>query len=74
MLLTADATPLSQDGVAIEGSIQQQFGGPYFRLPTELEESLAPTGNQEIRIEVLWDWPSFASSRSWEGREVDSAT
>ena len=73
LLLTADATSLSQGAVAIEGSIQQLFGGLYFPLPLELEDYLVPTGNQEIRIEVLCDWLDFASSRSWEAREVDAA-
>ena len=70
LLLTADATSLSQGAVAIEGSIQQLFEGLYFPLPSELETYLVPTGNQEIRIEVLCDWLDFASSRSWEAREV----
>ncbi|MCY3690773.1 MAG: ATP-binding protein [Chloroflexota bacterium] len=73
LLLTADATSLSQGAVAIEGSIQQLFGGLYFPLPHELEDYLVPTGNQEIRIEVLCDWLDFASSRSWEAREVETA-
>ena len=74
LLLTADATSLSQGAVAIEGAIRQLFGGLYFPLPPELEDYLVPTGNQEIRIEVLCDWLDFASSRSWEAREVDVAT
>ena len=74
LLLTADATSLSQGAVAIEGTIQQLFGGLYFPLPTELENYLVPIGSQEIRIEVLCDWLDFASSRSWEAREVDTAT
>ena len=73
LLLTADSTSLSQGAVAIESSIQQLFGGLYFPLPPELEDYLVPTGNQEIRIEVLCDWLDFASSRSWEAREVDVA-
>ena len=71
LLLTADGKSLSQGAIAIEGSIQQLFGGLYFPLPPELEEYLVPTGSQEIRIEVLCDWLDFASSRSWEAREVD---
>ena len=70
LLLTADANSLSQGAVAIDGSIQQLFGGLYFPLPSELEEHLVPVGDQEIRIEVLCDWLDFASSRSWEAREV----
>ena len=70
LLLTADAKSLSQGAVAIDGSIQQLFGGLYFPLPFELEEHLVPVGDQEIRIEVLCDWLDFASSRSWEAREV----
>ena len=73
LLLTADATSLSQGAVAIEGSSQQLFGGLYFPLPPELEDYLVPTGNQEILIEVLCDWLDFASSRNWEAREVDAA-
>ena len=73
LLLTADATSLSQGAVAIESSIQQLFEGLYFPLPPELEDYLVPTGNQEIRIEVLCDWLDFASSRSWEAREVGTA-
>ena len=73
LLLTADATSLSQGAVAIESSIQQLFEGLYFPLPPELEDFLVPTGNQEIRIEVLCDWLDFASSRSWEAREVGTA-
>ena len=71
LLLTADATSLSQGAVAIDASIQQLFGGLYFPLPPELEEYLVPTESQEVRIEVLCDWLDFASSRSWEAREVD---
>ena len=74
LLLTADATSLSQGAVAIESSIQQLFEGLYFPLPSELEEYLVPSGNQEIRIEVLCDWLDFASSRSWEAREVGAPT
>ena len=71
LLLTTDTKSLSQGAVAIEGSIQQLFGGLYFPLPPELDDYLVPTGSQEIRIEVLCDWLDFASSRSWEAREVD---
>ena len=71
LLLTADAKSLSQGAVAIDSSIRQLFGGLYFPLPPELEDYLVPTGNQVIRIEVLCDWLDFASSRSWEAREVD---
>ena len=70
LLLTPDAKSLSQGAVAIEGSIQQLFGGLYFPLPSELEGHLVPVGEQEIRIEVLCDWLDFASSRSWEAREA----
>ena len=70
LLLSADAKSLSQGAVAIDGSIQQLFGGLYFPLPSELEEHLVPVADQEIRIEVLCDWLDFASSRSWEAREA----
>lgn len=70
LLVTADANSLSQGAVAIDGSIQQLFGGLYFPLPPELEEHLVPVGDQVIRIEVLCDWLDFASSRSWEAREA----
>ena len=59
LLLTADANSLSQGAVAIDGSIQQLFGGLYFPLPSELEEHLVPVGDQVIRIEVLCDWLDF---------------
>jgi hypothetical protein len=71
LLLTADRQSLSQGAVAIEGSIQQLFGGLYFPLPTELERHLVPIGDQVVRIEVLCDWLDFAGSRGWEAREEE---
>ena len=72
LLLNADGKGLSQGAVPIEGSIQELFGGLYFPLSSELEMHLVPVGDQEIRIEVLFDWLDFAGSRSWTARESDS--
>ena len=71
LLLASDRQSLSQGAVAIEGSIQQLFGGLYFPLPTELEKHLVPIGDQVILIEVLCDWLDFAGSRGWEAREEE---
>ena len=69
LLLNADGNSLSQGAVEIEGSIQELFGGLYFPLPTELERHLVPVGDQEVRIEVLFDWLDFVGSRSWTARD-----
>ena len=69
LLLNAEGDSLSQGAVEIEGSIQELFGGLYFPLPTELERHLVPIGDQDIRIEVLFDWLDFVGSRSWTARE-----
>ena len=69
LLLTDDGKALSQGSVAIEGAIQELFGGLYFPLPTELEEHPVPVGEQEILLEVLFDWLDFVGSRSWTARE-----
>ena len=71
LLLTVDGKSLSQGAVAIEGSIQELFGGLYFPLPTELEGHLVPVGDQTIRIEVLFDWLDFVGSRSWTARDSE---
>ena len=71
LLLNAEGDSLSQGAVEIEGSIQELFGGLYFPLPTELERHLVPVGDQDIRIEVLFDWLDFVGSRSWTARELE---
>ena len=69
-LLVATGTGLLSHGaVDLDRPIQRIFGGLYFPVPSELEEYLVPTGNQELHIRVQCDLVDFAGSRGWEARE-----
>ncbi|MDC0935216.1 ATP-binding protein [Pirellulales bacterium] len=72
VVITVDENqiPSAEGAEEIHRSIQEIAGGMYFPLPTVLEPSLVPSGDEEIHIEVTsGNWIDTTSSQAWRAKE-----